>query len=198
MSRRRGSSGLVDLIIVAALVVGAAYVLYPQWFSGLFPDSAISGQIVLTFTDGSTQTINPGPVAQQITDMSGRQLLSVSVTASANPTYTGVPTSTSVTGNVNWYVDLVNKQASPVNYSTLIQTGATANVYSGSVSASTIESWNTATGGHSLKIDAPLTFTANYAGASPSSKSGTFSAVITYQVVQYGVTALSVTVTATA
>lgn len=190
---RRGESGLTGLLLIAVLLGAGYYFLIYQPGNNL-----IQMELTLYYEDGSTKTVSTSGlfVPQAITDTSGKILSSVSYTVRATPTYTGTATATAITGSVVTQVDGVQKNSTPITYSSLMASGTGYTVKTGSISASTIEGYNTVSGTHTLNLLASLTFTVTYASDSAQlTKTG--SGTLGYSVVSQGIQALSVSVTAT-
>lgn len=194
--KRRGESAISTLIALAILGV-ALYMVFPSWFEPWIPDNPFSGEITIQYEDGTSRTVKTGVLSGSIQDSTGKAISSISYSVRVTPTYTGTPTSTSATGSFLQIVDGVQKNSSPITYNSLMNSGTGYTVKTGSISASTIEGWNTVQGTHTLKLQADMSFSATYSSGSVSSKSGSFTATISYNVVSQGVTALSVTVTST-
>jgi hypothetical protein len=192
--RRRGSGDLLSLLLIAALLVGAYYYFY------LPSQTSLSGMsLTVTYTDGTSTTVDSPNIPllpNSVTDGSGKEISGISYVIRATPTYTGTAASTSVTGNVVILVDGVAKRTTALTYGTKILSGVTTQVGSDSVTAPTIEGYNTAGGSHTLTVRADLSMAVTYTDSPTSTKTNSNTGVVSYVVSTNGISALSIQVTA--
>lgn len=174
-------------IVVAAVAllvfVGLVYFVFINPVNGS-PDG-MTYSITTVYADGETKTDrgNMSPFLPQkvIDDPTGREVYKYDYTLTINPTYTGIATSTKVTGNVVISIGGVTKVTTPISYTSQIQSGQPVTVVTGTLFTSTMEGWSSSAGQKTVTLSTNITFEATYAGG-VQSKTGTATANIVYTV----------------
>ena len=137
---------LSSILVGALILCGALYFLYPAVFGNIFPDS-VAGQMILTYADGSTKTVNGGTslaVAQ-----AGSSAAITSVRWVVKATTNWQDTSISTISGASWTcfatvsVDGVVKQtvSTPQNPPTSISRGGQYTILTWDVSGATLNGW---------------------------------------------------------
>lgn len=187
MRTRRGSSLIQDLALIAILV-GAAYLFFPSWFSWLpVGQNTFQGELTVNYVDGTSHTYTGSMIPQAVAQSPYTTAISSIVyTVKATPTWMGT-TPTSV-GSVSWTVvgsitvDGVNKQPIALNTGlpSSVTNGQTVTVSTTTISGATLNGWipfDYATHAMVCTASASMTFTAP--GENPKTIDGLSSASTT-------------------
>jgi hypothetical protein len=193
----RQSKRLMYAIPLVILLLGFAY--YQYGVNAAAEDLGVS--FIIHYEDGTSREANawsyyttPGSVIDPVTT---KVITSVDYVAALLPVINGPEASHSVTGTVTVKVDGITKQTNSISNPATLVNNAQNTLYTGTISGSTLQSYNTALGSHTLLITASVTVSVTFTDGTTDSKTGSNSGSLNYSVVSYGITSISVSVTPT-